>query len=57
MAVPDTHHRQIQGSEPSSVVPTREDTPSSSSLIVLPKVEVIDLTEEAGYEYMCKCPR
>jgi hypothetical protein len=52
-----THRRQIQGSEPSSIVPPREDTTSSSCPLVLPTVEVIDLTEEAEYEYMCKYPR
>jgi hypothetical protein len=46
----------IRGSEPSSVVPAREYTPSSSSPLVVPKIEVIDLTEQAEYEYMYKHP-
>jgi hypothetical protein len=46
----------IRGSKPSSIVPTREDTPSSLSPLVVPKIEVIDLTEEAEYEYMYKHP-
>jgi hypothetical protein len=52
-----THRHQSQGSEPSSIVPAHKDTPSSSSPLVPPKVQVIDLTEEAEYEYMYKRPR
>jgi hypothetical protein len=52
----DTRHRQIEGSEPSSTMPAREDPPSSSSPLAMPKFEVIDLTDEAEYEYMYKRP-
>jgi hypothetical protein len=52
----DTHRCQIEGSKPSSAAPAREDPPSSLSPLTMPKVEVIDLTEEAEYEYMYKRP-
>jgi hypothetical protein len=51
-----TPRRQIRGSESSSFVPTCKDTPSSSSLLVLPKIKVIHLTEDAEYEYMYSAP-
>jgi hypothetical protein len=51
------YRRRIHGSKPCSVVPAREDASSSSSPLVLPKIEVIDLTEDAEYEYMYKSPR
>jgi hypothetical protein len=52
----DTHHHCLGGSEPSSIVAGHEDLPSSSCPLAMPKVEVIDLTEEAEYEYMYKRP-
>jgi hypothetical protein len=47
-----SHHRRIRGPESSSIVPAHQDTSSSSSPLVFPKIEIIDLTEDAEYEYM-----
>jgi hypothetical protein len=52
-----TPHRRISGTEPSFVVPACEDASSSSSPLVFPKIEVIDLTKDVEYEYMYKRPR
>jgi hypothetical protein len=52
-----TRHHRIGGNGSSSVVPAREDGSSSSSPLVSPKVEVIDLIEDAELECIYKHSR